>query len=982
MSDQRSITVRAFVVGIIFTAVFAWLTVYFGNVKRIIVSATQIPILPYILLFAMVLLLNPLCRLIRFVRPFSPGEILIVLVMGVVTAGVSTFGLSAQVVPIMGNLFNSHWNTDQSEWSRYVEPYVNDQLFVSEPGIRDAAERYAGAVAERNRDRKIHDTALRLTRAQERMQEAAAALKVIETSTLRGAEREMTQSRAQSALRPLRDAHENALADWNAVLAVHTAIQGESPQHVVTRYRGLLKQHEGRVQETREALSALKAPAFVRVEQFRRGLPPDLRAYPGIVFTADDSVDSYIGRLRRCVHGRRALKSLRVAYDDGTTSSDDFSRAIDSALQSLRDIDTGTELQAVQEALSGEDEHLRAEAVRLDETLAEQYEEQRFTDRDRRVSLDKKIGKNERRIRTLKKEQQKVARDLELVGRQLETVDRIDHITEQLSALRDQSEPPVALASLKPRLAQVMRQFPSIDASLRRLFLGDIPWNVWLAPLLRWSVLIVLTYAVLMAFNVLIFRQWAYNEKLTYPLAELSEELAGAGDTGERALPRTYRSALFWAGVAVPGVVLGWNLFVHTDVIPGLKQIELSNSWNSAISNSTVLAGLKHSASSTIFFTMIGLSFLISQKISFSLWFFSVLGLLQLLVMVWLGYGVDKRSFPADWMYTLNFHTSEGCGALLVFSSVVLYKCRKYILCCFAPSAVSDLEIPEQRELRVSSFLFVFGSIGIILFFSYGIGAHPAYAVLFYILMLLVSIGLIRAVTEGGILGFQAWAGPFHFIRSVVGMDRGWTSPALFSPLMLYYIIFFFDLKTFIAPAMANGIRIRDNLKMGRKQFHLAIAAALVVAVVVAVGVEIMMAYARGADHMLHWFHTSLPQITFSKMADLVRNPPAASPEQRGWIGVGAVTMAALLFFRQRWFWLPHPLGLIMLVNPLMRVYWFSIMLGWLAKSLVTKYGSQNAYTTARNFFIGLIAGELFIVALALIFSVALDANIPIDLNR
>jgi hypothetical protein len=100
------------------------------------------------------------------------------------------------------------------------------------------------------------------------------------------------------------------------------------------------------------------------------------------------------------------------------------------------------------------------------------------------------------------------------------------------------------------------------------------------------------------------------------------------------------------------------------------------------------------------------------------------------------------------------------------------------------------------------------------------------------------------------------------------------------------------------------------------------------------------------------------------------------------WAVAGAVVMAGLLFFRQRVFWLPHPLGLIMLINPLMRMYWFSILLGWVAKSLVSKYGNKDAYAKARCGFIGLIAGELVLVAIALVFSVALNKTIRIDLNR
>ena len=133
---------------------------------------------------------------------------------------------------------------------------------------------------------------------------------------------------------------------------------------------------------------------------------------------------------------------------------------------------------------------------------------------------------------------------------------------------------------------------------------------------------------------------------------------------------------------------------------------------------------------------------------------------------------------------------------------------------------------------------------------------------------------------------------------------------------------------------------------------------------------------------MQSWFYTSFPRSLFGKISDISQVPPTAAPAEAVWTGAGALAMAALLYFRQTLFWLPHPIGMIMLVNPIMGAYWFSILLGWLAKSLVTKYGSKNAYVKARSLFIGLIIGELLMVVIAMVLSHILETKIPIGLNR
>ncbi len=358
--------------------------------------------------------------------------------------------------------------------------------------------------------------------------------------------------------------------------------------------------------------------------------------------------------------------------------------------------------------------------------------------------------------------------------------------------------------------------------------------------------------------------------------------------------------------------------------------------------------------------------------------------MVELLVLVWSGHGTNYSSFPSHWYYTFNFKTAEGAGAFVVFAAVVLYKCRHYLLCCFRPSTVADLEDGERQELKISSFLFVTASIGVVLILWQGIGAHLFYAVLMFLVILVITIGLTRAVTEGGLLGFQAWCSPFHFIRSLVGMNKAWTAPSLFAPLLVYYAIMFLDLKTFIAPAMANSIKIRDDAGMKRTRFHMAIWGAIVLAMGAAVVFHLMLAYSEGADSMHGWFYTNLPRDVFDKVGTMIQTNPVDTQGHAWWILGGALAMGLLLYFRQMVFWLPHPIGLLMLVSPLMGAYWFSILLGWAAKALVTKFGNVRNYRHVRAFFIGLIVGELFLVILNIILSYFFD-GVPgsiVVLNR
>ncbi len=908
MKKSDNITIRSLVLGALFSGAFALLTVILENRYSMLPTANQLPLFPFVMLALFVLLLNPLLRLLRFIRPLSRPEMLIIFVMCMVSAGISTFGLTGQLIPIVGGLYNQHWNNDQTEWNRYVDPYLNDNFFIAEPGIQKAAQAYAEAFRDLN--------------------DIQAQIKTIAASE-RGA--------------------------WQESVDAQAAV----------------------VQEKREALRELEKLAFAKVQVYRRGLPRDKRAFPGVMFTSDDDASSYFRRLARLRRGRQAARILRAAPAAGDVAPPTLQAAA-ALLGPSAAADTVEEQLAV---LAGIGESLAAEVNHIDGELIARYQDKRSAPQMEIRRMEKDIEKmNHRRMKINKeqtknaKEQERVRSEIEICGRVAEAKTAIEQLATAWPGLDD--------GARQTGVETILATFPSFDASLARYFVGDVPWSHWARPLGHWSVLISLTYIILLCFNVLIFRQWAYHEKLIFPLAELPEIMTGleSGKADPGLIPPLFKNGLFWVGFAIAGGVMGWNLLCYTGVMPGLKPLDLINSWTPFIRNS-MFKGLLYGGRSTIFFTMIGVAFLIPQKVSFSLWFFHVLYMITLLILVALGFGQNESSFPTEWWYTLNFRSAAGAGAMLVFASLVLWKCRDMLLCAIRPSKLENVSPDEKRELRVSSAVFLLGSAALVLALWGLMHINFFYAAFGYAIILVTTIGLIRAVAEGGIPGFQAHASPFHYIRNLFGFDKSFTAPHFVAPLMVFYSILFLDIKTFIAPAMANALKIRDDLRLSRLRYHLGIVIGIAIAVVVALSVAIMLSYDIGADAMQGWFYTSFPKSTFARIGDMAKVPPTATAMGRGWLIAGAIIMALLLYFRQTMFWLPHPIGMIMLINPLMRAYWFSLMLGWLAKALVTKYANKETYTKVRGLFIGLILGEFFIVALAMILSLVMQKNLGITLN-
>ena len=339
--DSNRITLRSILLGMIASGLFAWYTVLMenmgGNNARIL-TATQIPVLPFLLLILCLLVINPVLRRIRFIRRLSTAEVMLIFIMTMVSSGISTFGLASQLVPAISGLFNPSWNTAQSRWDRHVEPFISEAYFLSERGIQ-ARAMDARAAEDAWRDA---DGVLRTARA---LDGARRAVEQIEGSL---ADREASLGAAATVQlnRQLALEHDR-IAEAEVQWGHYTDRENLDITTVLAAYperaAGLLAECEAR----RAALTELENTAFLKVDEFRKGLPKHIRAVPGILPGGDEAMPVYLARMNRMRAGmaaaagidatREALKDRRDA--DGRT-------ALKNAIKRLEPVTDRTDLDA------------------------------------------------------------------------------------------------------------------------------------------------------------------------------------------------------------------------------------------------------------------------------------------------------------------------------------------------------------------------------------------------------------------------------------------------------------------------------------------------------------------------------------------------------------------------------------------------------------------------------------------------------------
>ena len=106
--------------------------------------ATQISIISFAFLILLSLVLNPLLRLTGLMEPFNRGEIMTLFAALCVSAGISSYGLVDQLVPLIATPFNSEYATPQSGWNKDVTPYLNRALYITDMArIKEYREGFA-----------------------------------------------------------------------------------------------------------------------------------------------------------------------------------------------------------------------------------------------------------------------------------------------------------------------------------------------------------------------------------------------------------------------------------------------------------------------------------------------------------------------------------------------------------------------------------------------------------------------------------------------------------------------------------------------------------------------------------------------------------------------------------------------------------------------------------------------------------------------
>jgi uncharacterized membrane protein YidH (DUF202 family) len=503
----------------------------------------------------------------------------------------------------------------------------------------------------------------------------------------------------------------------------------------------------------------------------------------------------------------------------------------------------------------------------------------------------------------------------------------------------------------------------------RRISDEPVPYGAWIVPLLGWGVFVVGMWAVFLSLAILLRHQWAVNERLPFPLVQLQLALLQPPEKG-RAFNELFRSRAFWIGLGGVFVLQGL-VGMHRYYPQFVPEISLTYNLHGVFSEPPLVYLDFHIKQSTLFFTFVGISFFVPARTSFSLWAFVFLQ--QLVVVPVRHHGADIPG--AAW-------SDQHLGAAIAFLAGVLWVGRRHWVEVFRQTlGLSRPTHEEYISYRACVIILLIG-LGLMLGWLIAMGAQPWVAVVIVAFTLISHLVTARVLAETGL--------PFYRTMIAVNQLYPHVPPGTFSARDIYMAGVGNVLGPFTSRESSlvfgmHAAQVAEGNHPTRPQRRWLVSLAvwtLLLGSVVAV-VSSLHAYYRYATPIATKVETLVnPHVLEVMPRNEIVFPIERSvegrfpqPQHNVWLhmGIGAFIAGAMQLLSWNVSWWPlAPVGYLIMLGWYGRLLWYSVLLGWLAKTLIVRFMGATGYQQAKPLFIGLIFGEALAVSMWLCVSLLL----------
>lgn len=472
--------------------------------------------------------------------------------------------------------------------------------------------------------------------------------------------------------------------------------------------------------------------------------------------------------------------------------------------------------------------------------------------------------------------------------------------------------------------------------------------NAWARPVLWWTSFILALGVVTICSNILLRKQWAENERLSFPIVQLP--LAITKDGGSSAF---WKNRLLWVGIAIGAGIDLLNGF-HM-LYPNLPYIQVRHDAVNLASNLSTHPWNKIGwLPLPLYPFIIALGYILPVDLSFSIWFFYLFRKAQ---NVFLGaYPIVDNPTP--------YFAIQSFGAWMVYFAFAVWMARGHLRAVWLritdqPGGADDSEEPVSYRVAVYGILLA----GLyVVWFTLRMGLSPMAILGFFGIFFLITMAIVRMRAELGPPAHEMAQGmdASTIMTMMVGSRLlGSTNLALF-PLLYWFCGRGY--RTSIAPGQLEGFKMAYESGASPRRLGWAMLLAIGLGVLATYWAALALQYSQPpqpAGQVAHGWGQWL------EAAGRINNP--TGPDFKGIaFFAGACGFTSFLFFMRHimpW-WPFHPAGYALSMAFGVEYFWSCLLIASVLKWATLRFGGLRGYRQLLPLAFGIVIGEYLVGAM------------------
>lgn len=480
----------------------------------------------------------------------------------------------------------------------------------------------------------------------------------------------------------------------------------------------------------------------------------------------------------------------------------------------------------------------------------------------------------------------------------------------------------------------------------------------WIVPLIAWGLFFLTLVGMYLCMTVIIRKAWIEDEKLAFPLVQIP--LAMTADGAETSF---FKNKLMWMGFAIGASIELLN-GIHT-IVPSVPELhvklyDLTGLPSLADFFNTPPWSSMDSTFSSFYPFAIGIAYFMPTDLAFSCWFFFLMT--RVFEVSGAAMGIQPEAgAPTNFPY----FGEQTAGAWIGLAVILLYSGRHYLGGTLRSAWNVDKSDDRAEAVRYR-YAYIGMAIGVALLsiFSRLIGLSWWVGLLFFGIVFLIGFTLTRVRAEFGTPHEINYFNPGQFLVSIFGTHAlGPQNLTLIS--MLYW--FNRGYRNHPMPNYLETFKMFNDKPEVRHRVLIGVfVTAMIVSLLSVYWANLTVTYAAGAEaKAFGGYKWWVGAETYNRLASWLTQPqPPASTGFKYIVGGFIFTLLLSMCRRMLPWWPFHPAGYALAVSFAMQYFWMPIMIAWLIKVCLIRYGGIRAYRAGIPFFIGLTVGDYFVGSL------------------